>query len=118
MDWLSAVPDGQAASVIIELSVSGAGGPWLPVADNVPNNGRYQWHIPADSPVSDDSYLRFVVTTSQGKAKAQTRMPFTLRSSEPRLCTPCRQASALHQVLRTLVSGPSSELPKSGSSGQ
>ena len=40
------------------LSVSGPGGPWLPVADNVPNNGRYQWHIPADSPVSDDSYLR------------------------------------------------------------
>jgi hypothetical protein len=119
VDWLSAVPDGQAASVRIELSVSGAGGPWLPVVDNAPNNGRYQWHIPADSPVSDDSYLRFVVTTSpRGKAQAQTRMPFTLRSSEPRLCTPCRQAAALHQVLRTSVSGPSSELLKSGSSGQ
>jgi len=88
VDWLSAVPGGEAGSVTIELSVTGPGGPWLPVADGLPNNGRYQWHIPADTPASSDSYLRFTVTTSQGSAQAQTTAPFTLMSNISITATP------------------------------
>lgn len=81
IDWLSAAPDGEPGSVQIELSTTGPGGPWLPIVGGVPNNGRYQWRIPVDTPHSTECYLRFTVTTSQGAAQAQTTAPFSILSS-------------------------------------
>jgi hypothetical protein len=81
VDWLSMIPTGGPGSVEIELSLSGPGGPWLPVTAGVPNNGRYQWRIPADTPPSADCYLRFSLTTSQGTAQAQMSAPFAIISA-------------------------------------
>ncbi|TRZ66374.1 T9SS C-terminal target domain-containing protein, partial [bacterium] len=46
IEWVSSTPPSQTTKVKIELSSTGAGGPWTPVADTLPNNGRYQWHVP------------------------------------------------------------------------
>lgn len=81
VDWLSAVPGGVTGTVQVELSTTGPGGPWLPVASDLPNNGRYQWRIPTGLSPSTDCYLRFTVTTAQGSAQAQTAAPFAIIAS-------------------------------------
>lgn len=44
--WISAVPPGQNSKVKLELSTNGNTGPWILIADSLPNNGRYQWQVP------------------------------------------------------------------------
>ncbi len=62
VDWLSAVPPGQPlGSVDVELSYSGAGGPYLPLASGLPNNGRAQVTLPAALP-TPNAWLRVTVT--------------------------------------------------------
>ncbi|MER3544604.1 MAG: hypothetical protein C4311_08360 [Chloroflexota bacterium] len=68
VDWLSAVPDGVTGTVQIDFSTTGPGGLWTLIASGLPNNGRYQWRIPADTLPSTDCYLRFIVTSAQGSA--------------------------------------------------
>jgi len=64
VEWLSAVPVGlPLGSVDIELSVTGAGGPWLPLAGGLPDSGRAQVTLPAGlaSPVA---LLRVTITAN------------------------------------------------------
>ncbi|MDY7110464.1 MAG: FG-GAP-like repeat-containing protein [Planctomycetota bacterium] len=64
IDWSAAVPAGSPQpTMAIELSVSGPDGPFEMVASSVPDNGRYQWHAPADLPSSDECHVRLTLST-------------------------------------------------------
>ena len=60
LNWISAVPSGVAATVKIEFSSSGAGGPWTTVVASAPNSGTYQWIVPAVN--SPNCYLKYTIT--------------------------------------------------------
>jgi hypothetical protein len=78
LDWVSALPGGQASTVSIDLSVVGPNGPWQPVATGLPNNGRHQWLMPGNLPKTGTAYLRYTVTTASGSASSVTPAPFTI----------------------------------------
>ena len=73
IDWHAAVANGES-TVTIELSVVGPDGPWIEIASNVPNNGRFQWHLPRHLTSSNTCYLRYTL----GEAQAVTPAPFTI----------------------------------------
>jgi hypothetical protein len=80
LDWHAALPPGtQNAAMTIELSLSGANGPWKPLAKNLPNNGRFQWWVPSDILASTQCYLRYTLRTDSGEAVAVTPGAFTIR---------------------------------------
>jgi hypothetical protein len=58
IEWVSASPPSQTTKIKIELSTTGAGGPWTLVADTLKNSGRYQWHVPTGIS-SSNCRLRF-----------------------------------------------------------
>jgi len=68
VDWLSAVPAGQSTTVALELSTTTPNGPWTSVASGLPDNGRYQWTVPATP--SDTCYLRITVTSAVTSTRA------------------------------------------------
>lgn len=74
--WTSAVPSGQPSAVRLELSASGPDGPWNTIADNLPNNGRYQWQVPMEN--SLDCYIRYTVMTGNDTSSAVTPAAFTI----------------------------------------
>jgi len=76
-DWVSAVPGGQTSAVTIELSTSGAAGPWDLVAADIPNNGRLQWTIP-EVTSSTDCYLRYTVISGIDTVTTTTPGAFTI----------------------------------------
>ncbi|RJP74664.1 MAG: T9SS C-terminal target domain-containing protein [Candidatus Zixiibacteriota bacterium] len=80
--WISAVPGFAASTVTVELSTSGASGPWTVVASNRPNDGRHQWTVPA-VPTSSDCHLRYSVTSGTSTVQAVTPAPFTILSGPP-----------------------------------
>ncbi len=77
VEWVSGVPGGGESSVDLELSTGGPMGPWTPIASDIPNNGRYQWAVAADS-ASADCYLRSTVTSGSGSRTTVTQLPFTI----------------------------------------
>ncbi len=80
-DWLSAVPEGLGESTVdIHLSTTGPAGPWTPVAENVPNNGRLQWIIP-EVTTSANCFLKYTVTAGAFTVEAETPLAFTIVSS-------------------------------------
>jgi hypothetical protein len=58
IEWLSASPASPSSKVKLELSTSGNGGPWNAIADSLPNNGRYQWHVPP-AINSDNCFIKY-----------------------------------------------------------
>jgi hypothetical protein len=83
IDWYAAVPAGPGApTMTIELSTAGPGGPWIPVAAGLPDNGRYQWLVPAGMATSANCVLRLTLDTIPA-AVAVTPAPFTIEGSEP-----------------------------------
>ncbi|HYV93390.1 MAG TPA: T9SS type A sorting domain-containing protein [Chitinophagales bacterium] len=58
LKWISAVPNGDSSSVRIEYSSTGTAGPWTLINDAAPNNGKYQWTVPA-AITSSDCYIRY-----------------------------------------------------------
>jgi len=81
VDWLSAVPGGVAGTVSLELSVHGYGGPWQSLANTLPDNGRYQWQIPAGTPSTNEAYLRYTLTTASDTVMALTPYAFNILGS-------------------------------------
>lgn len=75
--WTCGVPSGNA-TIKLELSTTGAGGPWTTIASNLKNNCRYQWHIPSGIQGSENCYIRFTATTATDTAIAITPEPFTI----------------------------------------
>jgi hypothetical protein len=64
IDWAAAVPDGEETLVMLELSTSGPEGPWMTVADDLPNNGRYQCTVNARE-ASNNCFMRITLKTGQ-----------------------------------------------------
>ena len=58
IDWISAATQGQTTKVKLEFSSTGNSGPWTSIADSLPNNGRYQWRVPA-SVNSSNCFIRY-----------------------------------------------------------
>jgi len=78
VEWASAVPVGQVGAVTIELSTIGPGGPWEVMAANLPNSGRFQWRIAADTPPTSDGYMRLTIEAEEVTAQGQTVTPFAI----------------------------------------
>jgi hypothetical protein len=76
--WTCGVPAGSTALVRLELSTSGSSGPWSLIASSLPNNCRYQWHIPAGCPTSTDCYIRYTAITATDTAMSVTAASFTI----------------------------------------
>jgi hypothetical protein len=81
-DWLSAVPGAAASIVKIELSTSGATGPWATLADSLPNNGRLQWTVPTGVG-SSNCYMRYTVFSGSNSVTAVTPNAFTIFTGQP-----------------------------------
>jgi PKD repeat protein len=77
-DWISAVPSGGPGSVTLELSTHGPDGPWAPMAADLPNGGRYQWHIPPDTVTTSEAHIRYTLVVTPGTAVAVTPSPFAI----------------------------------------
>ncbi|HPE33998.1 MAG TPA: T9SS type A sorting domain-containing protein [Bacteroidales bacterium] len=80
IEWRSAVQPNVASTVKIEISAFGPDGPWWLVADNLPNNGKYQWTVPNYGSV--ESFLRITVLTDDGSASTVTPQAFII-AGEP-----------------------------------
>lgn len=76
IQWASAVPDAVGSTVKIEISIFGSAGPWWLVADNLPNNNKYQWTVPNYG--SDECFLKLTVTTDTEEASMVMEAPFII----------------------------------------
>ncbi|MBI3502133.1 MAG: T9SS type A sorting domain-containing protein [Bacteroidetes bacterium] len=74
LNWQSSVPSGPNATVTIEFSSAGNSGPWTNVASNLPNNGTYQWTVPAVS--SSNCFLKFTITNGSNTQTVITANAF------------------------------------------
>lgn len=77
VDWWSEAPGFDSTRVRLELSVSGAGGPWELIADSLRNAGRYQWSVPRGI-VAGDCYIRYTVSGPAGTAQTVTPRAFSI----------------------------------------
>ena len=76
IDWLSAVPQGVASTVTLELSEDGASGPWIMLADNLPNSGRFQVNLHVQN-YTGNAYLRATVIAN-GVRRSDTLGPYLI----------------------------------------
>ncbi len=74
IDWTAAVPGSEQPTMAIELSLDGSDGSWMSVVSSAPNNGRFQWSLPAELPTSTSCYLRFTLDA----VSVVTPQPFTI----------------------------------------
>ncbi|MFB3909098.1 MAG: FG-GAP-like repeat-containing protein [Candidatus Eisenbacteria bacterium] len=77
VDWITSIPGGAQGSVSIDLSLDGAGGPWIPVAAGLADGGRYQWRVPV-LPATDQARLRLRVDVNGEIAETITPRAFTI----------------------------------------
>jgi hypothetical protein len=77
IEWVSAVPQGQTATMDLDLSISGEAGPWIPIAQGIPNNGKYQWVVPSAFS-SSNCVVRYSVHTATDTATTMTYNPFVI----------------------------------------
>lgn len=81
IDWISAIPSGDAGSVTLELSLYGTSGPWQAIVADIPDSGRYQWQIPAGLPSTEEAYLRYTLTVGSETVQAVTPAAFNILGS-------------------------------------
>jgi hypothetical protein len=82
IDWWSEALVPESTRVRLELSTTGRSGPWLQVADSLPNAGRYQWLIP-DSITSGDCFIRYTVFGPGAGVEALTPHAFAIGDTMP-----------------------------------
>jgi len=76
--WLAAVPPSQGtATVKIQLSVHGESGPWMTIAQDIPNNGCYQWLVDASG--SGHCRVKVIVSTGFSSTSAISSSDFTIK---------------------------------------
>lgn len=77
--WISAVPGNHPSMVKIEYSTAGNNGPWTLIAASAPNNGTYQWNVPA-AVVSSNCFIRITATdfNTSASAVAMNTVPFSM----------------------------------------
>lgn len=76
INWISAVPAGEISHIRLEYSVSGSTGPWNLIAENIPNNGCYQWKYP--EVVSENCLIRYTVKRLGEERQCITPGAFTI----------------------------------------
>ena len=77
LNWAAAIPAADSVGrVDIWYSPLSTTGPWIPVAQNLPNNGRYQWTAPGAN--SQTCYLKYRVIEGQDTAGCTTHTPFRI----------------------------------------
>ncbi len=79
LDWISTISDSSAA-IDLWLSVSGISGPWHMIDQDLPDNGRYQWHIP-DTLASQDCFIKYVMIAGPDTAETTTPSAFEILGS-------------------------------------
>jgi hypothetical protein len=78
IDWISAAPVDPISKVKLELSITGNGGPWILIADSLPNNGRYQWIVPSNIN-SANCFIRYTVFIIGGSSATAVNInPFVI----------------------------------------
>lgn len=79
INWVSAVPSNHSSSVKIEYSTAGTSGPWTLIVAAAPNNGAYQWTVPA-SVNSSNCFIRITVNdnVTSGSATSVNTLPFSI----------------------------------------
>ena len=80
IDWISAVPENQPSHVSLEYSINGNNGDWIMIAENLPNNGRFQWEIPYV--LSDECYIKYTVWSGTESASSITPTSFSMFFTE------------------------------------
>lgn len=66
--WISEVPAGEIAQVKLEISLHDLQGPWLLIADSLPNNGHFQWIVPQNYASQQPCRIRYSVFTPSESA--------------------------------------------------
>jgi hypothetical protein len=92
INWTCAVPSG-SAKIRLELSTTGAAGPWLMISDSTVDNGRFQWIIP-QTISSNDCYIRYTAMTSDDTVTSMTPVGFTIAEGTS-IDEGCRNTSVL-----------------------
>jgi len=77
IEWVSGVPGGAESTVDLDLSLSGPSGPWIPIAFDLPNNGRFQGTVPT-AQASSDCYLKATVHSGVESEEFVTAAPFQI----------------------------------------
>lgn len=79
INWISAIPGNHSSSVKIEYSTTGNTGPWTTIVSSTPNNGIYQWNVPA-SVNSSTCFIRVTATdnTNSQTAVSMNANPFNM----------------------------------------
>jgi hypothetical protein len=80
IDWLAPVPPGDSGVVTLELSRTGADGPWKRIVASTPNNGRHQTTLNTAGP-STETYLRARLETGAHGAVEHVMGPITIVGS-------------------------------------
>lgn len=77
LEWYAAVPR-QLGVATVALSISGSGpnGPWKRVAEGLPNNGRYQWRVPADLTCQNQCWVHYQIHAGGAVASATGQSSF------------------------------------------
>ncbi|MCX6638912.1 MAG: T9SS type A sorting domain-containing protein [bacterium] len=83
-NWISAVPGGAVSHVTIELSSNGPTGPWVPLAQALPDNGRLQFTVPTGIN-SNNCRFRYTLSTTSDTVITITPGSFTIMGSAPNL---------------------------------
>lgn len=69
INWTASIPSGYTTPrVTLELSTSGPNGPWQIIATNLPENGRYQWHLSSSLPSTTNAYIKYTISADQGNS--------------------------------------------------
>lgn len=75
--WLSAVPlSDEESSVEIQVSTNGEYDPWRTIAEDIPNNGCYQWLVDAEG--TDNCRIKIITSTSSDSSNDVSESEFTV----------------------------------------
>ncbi len=91
--WISAVPFSGVGVVDLELSTDGPNGPWRLIATDLPDNGRFQWLVPVDTPTTDDAMIRTTLRATGETATVVTPVSFSILGGPPARHPRVRNAS-------------------------
>ncbi len=80
IEWTSGVPAVVPGLAKLELSTTGAAGPWMTIASSIPNNGSFQWIVP-DGISSTRCWLRYTVMAAFNTASCMSFGAFTITPS-------------------------------------
>ena len=80
-EWNAAVPNGfGAATVSLAVSSTGPNGPWKKIAGELPNNGRYQWRVPADLSCVSGCDVRYEIKAGEATTAVVGHSNFAAKS--------------------------------------